>query len=204
MIPGLIPTILRDTRCRRLVRSGAVCLCARIVQPQELNAQAFLEDMELIGIGGSAQSSIAAQFRSQTGGLSDGSRYSFNRYYSTDFEDLRVTMMSPMTDNFGIIWGFGTGESGNKYQTDPSLKFGFLATEPVGDNGLLSVVLTTVVGGYFRERACTADYGAIGGVQKVNCRMADSILPPAETLDYLVDQRPSDQVSISLRYRLQF
>ena len=136
MIPGLIPTILRDTRCRRLVRSGAVCLCAMIVQPQELNAQAFLEDMELIGIGGNAvdggavaaQSSIAAQFRSQTGGLSDGSRYSFNRYYSTDFEDLRVTMMSPMTDNFGIIWGFGTGESGNKYQIDPSLKFGF--TEP--------------------------------------------------------------------------
>lgn len=167
-------------------------------------AQAFLEDMELIGIGGSGQSSIAAAFRKRTGGLSDGSRYSFRRYYSTDFRDLRVTMMSPVNPNFGIIWGFGTGESGNKYKVDPSLKLGFLATKPVGDNGLLSLTFTSVMGGYFREQACTADYGVIGGVQSVNCRMADSILPPADTLDYLVYQRPSDQINVVLRYQRWF
>ncbi|WP_093975985.1 hypothetical protein [Boseongicola aestuarii] len=160
--------------------------------------------MRLVGIGGSGQSSIAASFRNRTGGLSDGSRYSFNRYYSTDFQDVRVTMLSPVDANFGIIWGFGTGEGGNSYHVEPSLKLGFLATAPVGDNELLSLSVTTVLGGYFREGTCAADYGAIGGVQTVNCRMADSILPPSETLDYLVNQRPSDQVSISLRYQLRF
>ena len=168
------------------------------------NAQAFLEDMELIGIGGSGQSSIANSLGRRTGGLSDGSRYSYNRYYSTDFHDLRVTMLSPINPNFGIIWGFGTGESGDKYQIDPSVKLGFLATEPVGESGLLSLSVAGILGGYFREGTCRANYGAIGGVQTVNCRMADSTLPPERTLDYLVNQRPSDQVMVSLRYQFQF
>lgn len=180
------------------------CLSACLLSAGPAFAQAFLEDMRLVGIGGSGQSSIAASFRNRTGGLSDGSRYSFNRYYSTDFGDVRITMLSPVDANFGFIWGFGTGEGGDKYHVEPSLKIGFLATEPVGDNGLLSLSVTTVLGGYFREGACTADYGAIGGVQSVNCRMADSILPPSETLDYLVNQKPSDRVSISLRYQLRF
>ena len=102
------------------------------------------------------------------------------------------------------LWGFGTGEGGAKYHIEPSLKFGFLATEPVGDGGLLSLSVTTVLGGYFREGSCTANYGAIGGVQEVNCRMAASVLRPSETLDYLVNTPPSDQVSVSLRYRLEF
>lgn len=168
------------------------------------SAQEILEDLELVGIGFGGLSSIAATFRVQTGGLSDGSRYSFNRYYSTNIRDLRVTMLSPLNSNFGILWGIGTGESGAKYRIEPSFTVGFVATEPVGDNGLLSLTVSTVLGGHFREESCTADYGAIGGVQEVNCRLADSFLPPAETLDYLVDQPPSDRFNVSLRYRLRF
>ena len=177
-------------------------LCLLATKPA--GAQAFLEDMELVGVGGGSLSSIAARFRKQSGGLSDGSRYSFNRYYSTDFEDLHITMLSPITRNFGILWGFGTGERGEVYRIDPSLRLGFIATEPVGDNGLLSLTVSTVIGGYFREGACTADYGAIGGIQTVNCRMADSFLPPADTLDFLANQAPSDQFTMSLRYQLRF
>ena len=194
-VGGDIPGLLR-------ANLGLACLCLMSAKP--VAAQEFLEDMELVGVGVGSLSSLAASFRSRTGGLSDGSRYSFNRYYSTDFQDLRVTMLSPINPNFGIIWGFGTGESGAKYHIEPSLKIGFVATEPVGDNGLLSLSATTVLGGYFREGSCMADYGAIGGVQEVNCRMADSILPPAETLDYLVNKAPGDRVSVSLRYRWQF
>mgnify|MGYP001822825989 CR=1 FL=1 len=179
-----------------------VCLCLLYTKP--VDAQEFLEDMEFVGIGVGGLSSIAASFRIRTGGLSDGSRYSFSRYYSTEFPDLRFTMLSPINSNLGVIWGFGTGERGQIYHIEPSLKVGFIATEPLGDNALLSLTVATVLGGYFRERACTADYGAIGGVQAVNCRMADSILSPAETLDYLVNQAPTDQVSVSLRYQLRF
>ena len=49
-------------------------------------------------------------------------------------------------------------------------------------------------------RPCTADYGAIGGVQAVNCRLAASQLDPAETLRHLEQERdrspssPSEEV----------
>ena len=183
---------------------GLACLCLCVASVKPAGANPFLEDMELIGVGIGGLSSLASSFRSGSGGLSDGSRYSFNRYYTSDFKDVRFTLLSPIDRNFGIIWGFGTGESGSKYDIEPSLKFGFLATQPLGDNGLLSLSVSTVLGGYFREGACTADYGAIGGIQEVNCRLADSILPPAETLDYLENRAPSDRVSVSLRYRWWF
>jgi hypothetical protein len=183
---------------------GMACLCVCLLSGTPAPAQAFLEDMELVSVRISKISSHPTSFRSGTGGLSDGSRYSFDRYYSSDFKDLRVTMLSQINSDFGVIWGFGTGERGEKYHIEPSLKIGFLQTVPVGDNGLLSLSVTTVLAGYFREEACTANYGAIGGIQTVNCRMADSILPPSETLKYLANEPPSDQVSVSLRYQLRF
>ena len=208
LLAGEVRTVMRDPGKylnKMRVNSWLACLLACLNSVSPIQAQdAFLEDMELVGVGVGNLSSLADTFSRQTGGLSDGSRYSFGRYYTSDFKDLRFTMMSPINSNFGILWGFGTGEGGAKYHIEPSLKFGFLATEPVGDSGLLSLSVTTVLGGYFREGSCTANYGAIGGVQEVNCRMADSVLRPSETLDYLVNKPPSDQVSVSLRYRFQF
>jgi len=63
--------------------------------------------------------------------------------------------------------------------------------------------VTTRIGGHLRERACTADYGEIGGVQRVNCRLAATPLEPRETLQYLWDERPGDrlQASVGLMFR---
>ena len=183
---------------------SAIASACLLVCASSLHAQEFFEDMRLIDARVGPMSSLADSFSDQSGGLSDGSRYSFNRYYDSDGLDVRFTFLTPMSPNFGVIWGFGTGESGPNFQIEPSLKFGFLATEPIGDNALLSFSLTTVLDGYFRESACVADYGAIGGIQPVNCRMADSVMPPSETLDYLLNAPPSDQFRLSLRYRLEF
>ena len=161
-------------------------------------------DARLVGVEVGGLSSLAVEMAAGSGGLSDGSRYSFGRYYDTDMRDLRVTMLSQLDDNFGIIWGFGTGEAGDKYHIEPSLKIGFVTTERISENEMMSFSISTVLWGYFREGACQADYGAIGGVQRVNCRMADSVLAPSETLDYLVNQAPADQISVSLRYNLRF
>jgi len=79
-----------------------------------------------------------------------------------------------------------------------------VAIEPITDNSQLSLSVSVVLGGYLREKTCTADYGAIGGVQTVNCRLADSPLPPAETLIYLLDEPLGDLVSVTLRYQLKF
>lgn len=189
-----------------LIPRRTLCLFAAqlLMIADAANAQWFLEDAQLVDVRVGELSSQVNDMASGTGLLSDGTEYSFSRWYSSNWEDLRFTMMTPVSDNLGIYWGFGTGESGNKYQIDPSVKLGFIATEPVSENGLLSLSVSVVLGGYLREETCTADYGAIGGVQTVNCRLASSPLPPAETLDYLLDEPPTDQVSISLRYQLRF
>ncbi|MDU8945062.1 hypothetical protein [Ovoidimarina sediminis] len=182
--------------------SACACLCLLSAQPAP--ADTFAEGLTLVSVDVGGLSSLASSYEILSGGLSDGSRYSFDRYYASDYQDIRFTMLSPVSETFGILWGFGTGERGNKYRIDPSLKIGFVLTEPITKNEWVSLSVSTVIGGYFREEACTADYGAIGGVQRVNCRMADSILPPSETLEYLENRPPEDQVFISLRYHLRF
>jgi hypothetical protein len=49
-----------------------------------------------------------------------------------------------------------------------------------------------------------ADYGDIGGVQSVNCRLAASELPPQETLKHLFNQAPHDRVTLNFRYSINF
>ena len=191
----------RDLRGHiRIPLAAGLCL----VWAGDANAQAFLEDAQLVDVRIGKSSYDVSSLAGGRGILSDGSEYTFRKWYEADFPDLRLTMITPISDTFGVYWGFGTGEGGEKYSIDPSIKVGFLATQPVGDNGILSLSVSVVIGGYLREESCTADYGAIGGVQSVNCRLADSVLPPSETLKYLLDERPGDQVSISMRYQWRF
>ncbi len=180
------------------------CLAGLPLLHQPANAQAFLEQVKLVSIQKGGLSSLARDLSRGMGGLSNGSRYSFDRYYSTDIPEIRFTMLSPINSNFGILWGFGTGESGDKYRIEPSLKLGFLLVDQLSRNEWLSLSITAVLWGYLREKPCSADYGAVGGVQTVNCRMADSVLSPSETLKYLENKAPADQLSVSLRYQLRF
>ena len=190
-------------RAARATRGAALCAVLALTATGGA-AQEFLEDARLIDLRVSTQSDRVDRLQSGGGILSDGTPYSFRPWYDGDLGDLRLTMFTPTSENFGVYWGFGTGESGEKYEIEPSLKVGFLATERIGERSLLSLSVSDVVGGYLREKTCTADYGAIGGVQTVNCRMAGSVLPPSETLTYLVDEPPGDQVRVSLNYRYRF
>ena len=191
----------RDLRGHiRIPLAAGLCL----VWGLDAHAQAFLEDAQLVDVRIGKSSYDVSSLAGGRGILSDGSEYTFRKWYEADFPDLRLTMITPISDTFGVYWGFGTGESGEKYFIDPSVKVGFLATQPVGSNGLISLSVSFVLGGYLRERSCSADYGAIGGVQDVNCRLAGAAIPPKDTLDYLLNERPSDQVAVALRYVLRF
>jgi hypothetical protein len=59
-------------------------------------------------------------------------------------------------------------------------------------------------GGKLKEKSCTADYGEIGGVQEVNCRLAATELPPAETLKYLLNERPLNYKIVNVQFRFEF
>lgn len=60
-------------------------------------------------------------------------------------------------------------------------------------NAKLSFQSTFVpFGGRLKEKICIADYGDIGGVQRVNCRLEATELEPKETLKYLFNERKKD------------
>lgn len=146
---------------------------------------------------------ISRQVRGfQNGGFetSQGQWVGFDRWYSTKWRDARLSWMTQVNRNFGLIWGFNTGERGEKYTIEPGLRLGFVVQGQPHRNGLLAVSASTTLGGRLREKTCTADYGDIGGVQTVNCRLAASVLAPSETLNYLLNVKPESTVQVTYRY----
>ena len=168
-------------------------------------AQFTLENTVLSGIYRSGNSFMVQGVTWDTSKLSDGSTVSLHPWYSGGFlPDLHVTLLTPIDDSFGLLWGFGSGESGAKFRIDPSLTLGFVLKQRVGSSSTVSLRVSTVLGGHLREQPCTADYGLIGGVQQVNCRMADSYLPPAETLKHLFNEAAVEKLKVSLTYTFEF
>ena len=107
-------------------------------------------------------------------------------------------MMTQISDELGILWGFGTGEYGSKYTIDPSIRLGFVWQSEVAKDVRVSLSAIAIIGGDLREKPCSATYGAVGYVNKVNCRLAASFMTPEETLNYLIDESPLDRLSIKL------
>ena len=135
--------------------------------------------------------------------LSNGTWQSFGKWYGTDWQEVRADFLTQVTDDFGLLWGVGTGEYGEKYRIDPSVTLGLILQAHPRSNAVLSLTATTTLWGDFTESPCIADYGDIGGEQEVNCRLAASELPPAETLQYLVTSAPS-RLYVDVSYRANF
>ena len=136
--------------------------------------------------------------------LAGGQRVDFDRWYKTTLQDTRVSWMTPIAPDWGVIWGVGTGERGPKYSIDPSMKIGLVFNAPIDRKSRFSVKASTVLGGRLQEKPCTADYGAIGGIQTVNCRLAASEMAPAQTLSYLFNSLPPDLHQLSFSYQKLF
>lgn len=147
---------------------------------------------------GSDLSSQVRHLKGQGFESAGGERVDFSAWYSSNWTDMRATWMTQLSANTGFIWGLGTGEHGRKYSISPSLKLGFIHRANLDRRTVFTVRATTTLGGRLREKSCTADYGDIGGVQAVNCRMAASTLEPAETLRYLFNETSRDQHQISV------
>lgn len=136
--------------------------------------------------------------------LSGGSAVDFRRWYGQNWTEVRVDFMTQLSQGAGILWGVSSGEWGAKYRIAPGFKIGFILQTPISPLSSLSISFTSLLGGRLREKSCVADYGDIGGVQEVNCRLAASTLPPSETLKYLVNEKPPDRLLLVLRYQARF
>lgn len=193
------------SRWRRLLLASACTLLMNAAVAMELagtlNLQnsSFIDSTYLIDLQQGSRLSEAAMGLGGGGfELAGGHLVSFSDWYKSKWTDASITWMTQVTPDFGVIFGFSTGERGKKYSINPSLKLGVLMQTQTGKNAFLSLRATTTLGGDLREKTCIADYGEIGGVQEVNCRLAASTIPPSETLKYLVNQKPYNRNQVSL------
>lgn len=177
----------------------SACICANA------NAFDFVDDTYLLNVKQGTTNSVKMRFNAYGGYESAmGSMITFDKWYTPKWIDSQIDFMTQVNKKLGIIWGFSTGEHGEKYRIDPSLKLGAIFATELSSKSLLMVRGHYTFSGKLREKSCTADYGEIGGVQEVNCRMAASILPPSETLKYKFNDKPIDFMAINVVFQYKF
>nr|MCA0805960.1 hypothetical protein [Rhizobium sp. T1473] len=162
------------------------------------------QETSLVGIYQGSELTAAADHLGQGGyELSDGTLVSFDKWYLSNWIDMRFEMLTQLSDDFGILWGASTGQRAEKVGIEPSVKLGFILQKRPTASTTLSLTVSSIFGGNLTERPCTADYGAIGGEQRVNCRLAASQLRPSDTLKYMINLEPS-RLKIDLRFTGEF
>lgn len=195
----LVPSLCSVTR--KLALASAIFLWAS----SSSHSQDFWENNSLLDLYiGSSRSTIARTLQNGGYELSDGTYVDFKNWYMPKYPDITVMFLKQVSENFGVIWGFSTGEKASKYTIDPAFQFGFAYQYAPFEDALISIRATYPLRGKFREKTCLADYGDIGGVQLVNCRLAAGLLPPMDTLDYLVNLRGEIDARIYINFSLRF
>ncbi|WP_139165910.1 hypothetical protein [Paracoccus tibetensis] len=182
---------------------GAVLAAAPAVLPHPAAAE-FLDHSHLLDL--SDGSDRAARVRTASRGgyaLSDGRPIRLRDWYEPGLPDLTLRLMTEMSDGVGITWGVSTGETGRKYRIAPALHLGFVLQDELFENALLTFSGSALLGGDLTERSCMGDYGEFGAMA-VNCRLAATILPPEETLDYLLDRSGWHSSWLAVQFEYKF
>ncbi|EAQ05699.1 hypothetical protein SKA53_06332 [Yoonia vestfoldensis SKA53] len=174
-------------------------------QAQAAGAQDVWSQTSVLDVRtGSVRSGIALDLSAGRYALEDGTMVELSDWYRPRFLDLNILFLTEIQPSFGAIWGFSTGETGQKYTIDPGLWVGFVYRADLDDNQALTVSATTLLGGALQEQSCVAFYTILNDFAQVNCRLAASPLPPEETLPFLVSERGAIETTFSLRYEIRF
>lgn len=179
---------------------GVLFAAATVASANDFVDNTFLIDLKQ----GSHLSETAYNLGSTSYESAYGTTISMKKWYSTKMKDIHITFLTKVNQQFGIVWGFSTGEKAEKYTIEPSYKLGAVFIQPVTKTSNITIRGAYTFRGNLKEKTCTADYGDIGGVQEVNCRLAATEMQPSETLKYLVDERPRDYKQITVQYSWNF
>ena len=151
---------------------------------------------------GSELSTLASSLGEGGYELQDGTWVSFDKWYHTDWPEVHVDFLTQFSAESGLLWGFSTGERGEKYEIQPGLKLGLITQTHLTPTSTLAFSVTTTIWGSFSELPCEADYGVFGSYT-VNCRLAATDMAPEDTLRYMIREKPS-RLNLSLSFRANF
>lgn len=176
------------------------------IWPTATYGRGFVDDTYLIlAQQGTLMSKKVSDIRYQSIENAFGQKISFEKWYKNKYNwiDSQFMWLTQVDKNSGILWGFTTGEKGEKYFIKPSVSIGLLQRYEINKNSSISFQMSFQFGGRLKERSCIADYGEVGGIQRVNCRLAATELEPKETLKYLFNEEPKDH-QFMIKYQLIF
>lgn len=186
-------------KVRNFIAGLAVMVCSHA------NAFDFVENTYFVSLKqGSVLSERVRSLHGTGYESATGEKIKMDNWYSTKFVDVHAEFFTQVNQQFGVIWGFSTGEKGPKYTIDPSVKLGGIFKYDISKSSSVIVKGYRVFGGRLHEKSCTADYGDIGGVQEANCRLAATEMQPSETLNYMMNQRPVDYKMVSIQFKFEF
>jgi len=197
----------------RYIVSAAMLGSMGLACAQSLPAHGFMayapppsQKTHLIAIQqGSALSRTVASIRNEVYELDDGSPLYMKDKYKTSWQDLQLTFLTELNPQLGLIWGFGTGERGPKYKIEPSFVLGSTYLKKLDSSSFFNIRLTYRMGGRLKEKPCLTSRPRLGLINTPeNCRLTNSILPPEETLKYLLNESPRDRMVFAVRYVKQF
>ncbi len=152
---------------------------------------------------GSELSALASGLGEGGYDLQDGTWVSFDKWYHTDWPEVHVDFLTQFSSYSGLLWGFSTGERGEKYEIQPGLKLGLITQTQLTPTSTLTFSMATTIWGSFSELPCEADYGEFFGSYTVNCRLAATDMAPEDTLRYMINEEPS-RLNLSLSFRGNF
>ncbi len=176
-----------------------------LLQAPLASAQDFLERTFLVEVtAGSGRSAIARGLSFGGYELDEGDPVNFADWYTPRFPDVNFIFLTELSPTTGMTWGISLGERGEKYSIDPGLWLGLIHRMDLGHKSHLTISAITMLGGDFREKSCFGFYKTINAEAEVNCRLAASILPPADTLKFLVSEPGYREARVTLRYEIQF
>jgi hypothetical protein len=199
---------------RSALITGCVVVCG-LASAQAMPSHGFMafvppstQTTHLIGIQqGSALSQTVSHVRSEVVELGDGKGTLFylKNKYKTNWQDLQLTFLTEINPNFGLIFGFGTGERGPNYKIEPSLQLGFIHLTQIDKKSNLQTRFSYRFAGKLKEKPCITSRPALNLFNtEENCRLTTSLMPIEETLNFLWNEAPRDRLVIALRYVRHF
>ncbi len=203
----------RERTCRRRrgrIRTGGLLfgLWLTALAASGAGAQSLLVDRTaLIDVhGGSSLDGTVWVLGTGSAPLDKGPPVNLRYFYTSRGQNVSATWLTELRPDFGITWGFQTGEQADKYHIKPAINLGIVMIHQLSVRSTLSFTATGVLGGWLQEGPCRGPFALEPekGIQPFDCHLGSSSLTPPETLKYLANVAPPGWLALGVRYTFRF
>ena len=167
---------------------------------------AHAQKLEIIKLDYTRANYLAKNLANQTVMTQSGSQSlaSLYKFQAHDIEALfAASVIAKETAALNLLFGGSTGAHAPKVYIQSSAKFGASGFIQMSESSVLKFWAMTTIGGHLKERPCQANYGQFGSYA-VKCSLADSPMPPSQTLAYLTNIKPYNAHQINLTWSYYF